>query len=125
MLDPRLANNDVSELAFVGVVDVPVNAMPLEGSISTFRELDLYKLQVAEQGTHEIETHGETNVMITLFGPNNPSREIGQDHDGGDNGQGPNAKLVAELEPATYFAEVRHQELFGTGAYQLSVKQAP
>jgi len=124
-LDPKLANNEVTELAFVGVVELPVNAPPTEGSINTFREKDLFKLQVVEQGRHEIETHGETNVMITLFGPNNPTREIGQDLDGGDNGQGPNAKLVGELEPATYFAEVRHQELFGTGAYQISVKQLP
>ncbi len=66
-----------------------------------------------------IETEGETNVTMGLFGPDDPRRPVAEDN---DSGREWNARIVEFLEPGTYHVKVWHHDPSGTGRYQISVK---
>ena len=100
--------------------EIPVAPPSTQGDLTEFRQMDLYQVVVEEQGEYKFETAGQTDVMMTLLGPNNKHTRIAQDLDSGD---GPNAKIVETLEPGTYFVEVRHQSIFGMGMYEVSVQK--
>lgn len=67
-----------------------------------------------------IGTTGATDVFMTLYGPDSPTKRIAQDD---DSGPGFNARIVKFLAPGTYFVQVRHySKQTGTGAYGVKVK---
>ncbi len=71
------------------------------------------------EGRHIIETGGETDVLMKLFGPDSQTRLIAEDDDGG---AGFNSRIVADLIPGQYFAQVRHyNKTSGTGSYSIRV----
>lgn len=92
---------------------------PTEGAIEVHEEEDLYRFQVGKAGVHEVETSGGTDVLLSLFGPDSPTRLVATDDDGG---VGLNARVVADLEPGTYYAQVRHYWPDGTGEYSISAR---
>ena len=100
--------------------NIPVAPPSTEGNLTEFRQKDLYQVVVEDQGVYKFETSGPTNVMMTLYGPNNRHTRIAQDL---DSGEGRNAKIVKSLESGKYFVEVRHQSIFGFGKYEVSVQQ--
>jgi hypothetical protein len=65
---------------------------------------------------------GSTDLIMSLFGPNSQTQQVGQNDDSGD---GSNAKITADLVPGTYFVQIRHYNTAGgTGAYSLRVSVA-
>ncbi len=74
-------------------------------SISTPGEQDLFDFEVLTPGKHVLDTNGSTDVMLSLFGPNNQTALVATDDDGGAGG---NARIVASLVAGTYVAQVRH-----------------
>lgn len=132
-MGPTHENDDLSDLdkAFIRsermypgreqpeerAVELPICAGQ-EAEISLAGEEDLYKFDVSKSGLHLIETSGSTDVVMTLFGPNNLTTLVGEDDDGG---AGTNARISAELEPGTYYARVRHYNPNSTGAYRILV----
>ena len=124
--DDNVSNNIASAITVIekkdgpGVTEIPVAPPSSKGNIQEFRQKDLYQITVETQGQYRIETAGQTDVMMTLYGPNNKHTVVEQDLDSGD---GPNAKIVTSLAPGTYFVEVRHQSIFGSGAYEVSVQR--
>lgn len=95
---------------------------PLSATIGTPGEEDLYQFVVETPGSYIIETEGASDVMLALFGPNNPTSLVGRDDDGG---QGSNARLRATLQPGTYFAAIRHYDRTKTGGYEIRVGAWP
>ncbi len=91
----------------------------MQGSIGTVNERDLYGFRVTAPGAYTIETAGNTDCVLRLFGPETPTILVAEDD---DSGPGANSRIVANLEPGTYFAEVRHYSPTGTGSYSISVK---
>lgn len=82
-------------------------------------EEDAFKFSVDSPGRHTIETGGETDVYMSLFGPDSETRKIAEDDDGG---VGRNSKIVADLSPGEYFVQVRHfSRSRGTGSYSIRV----
>jgi hypothetical protein len=82
-------------------------------------EEDLFKFQVEDDGRHTIETDGQTDVFMSLFGPDSQTRKIAEDDDGG---AGRNSKIVADLVPGEYFVQIRHfNRTSGTGRYSIRV----
>ena len=64
-----------------------------------------------------IETGGETDVMMRLFGPNSRTNVLAENDDGG---VGLNAKIVARLIPGEYLVQVRHyNRRNGVGDYTI------
>ena len=84
-------------------------------------EEDVFTFTVTKAGRHTIETGGQTDVVMKLFGPNNPTSLIAEDDDGG---VGRNSRIVADLSTGNYFVQVRHYNTTkGTGAYTISVSR--
>jgi hypothetical protein len=82
-------------------------------------EEDVFTFTVAKTGQHTIETGGQTDVVMKLFGPNSRTNLIAEDDDGG---QGRNSRIVRDLSVGTYYVQVRHYNTTnGTGAYTISV----
>ena len=68
-----------------------------------------------------IDTRGPTDVVMTLFGPNNPTALIAQDD---DSGYGSNARIAANLIEGRYFVQVRHyNRASGVGNYTVRVSR--
>jgi hypothetical protein len=98
-------------------VKLLVNAAATSASIGIPGEEDLYKFTVANAGIYVIETGGETDVVMKLFGPNSQTALLATDDDGGT---GFNARIAGNLEPGQYFAQIRHyNKANGTGAYTI------
>lgn len=102
-----------------GVQTLQVNGPAVQGTISAANERDMYTFTLTSAGACTIETAGSTDCFLTLFGPDNPAAFIAQDD---DSGPGTNSRLVLNLAPGAYFAQVRHYSPTGTGAYSISVK---
>lgn len=114
-----------SALAYprVGVVepvDLPViSSSGLSASIGQPGEEDMFKFTAAEADRYTIETDGQTDVIMKLFGPNSKTALIAEDDDGG---QGRNSKIVSDLVAGEYFVQVRHYNTSsGTGNYSIRV----
>jgi hypothetical protein len=105
----------------VQVVELGVNAAPTPAQIGVPGEEDLFKFTVTSSGRHTIETDGQTDVVMKLFGPNSQTSSIAEDDDGGI---GFNARIVANIIPGQYFVSIRHfNKAGGTGSYSIKVSQ--
>lgn len=100
--------------------ELQVNARSRLESIGEHGEEDLFRFKAAEQGRYRILTSGWTNVVMTLYGPNNDTNLIAMDDDSGFLW---NARIVADLDPGDYYVRVRHFRPQGRGYYRIRVKQ--
>ncbi|MFH1009034.1 MAG: peptidase [Candidatus Latescibacterota bacterium] len=100
-------------------VELKIGACPTRAEIGNHGEEDLFKFTVQEAGCHVIQTGGRTDVVMTLFGPDNQIKLIAEDDDSGRWG---NVRIGAKLGPGTYYALIRHHRPTGTGKYAISVK---
>lgn len=91
-------------------------------SIGQFGEEDLFQFTVAEGGTHIVDTRGNTDVVMKLFGPDSPTAVIAEDD---DSGVDTNALIRADLIPGRYHVQVRHYNRSGgVGSYTVKVRRA-
>jgi tyrosinase len=98
---------------------IQINGPAVQGSIGTVNERNLYGFSVTAPGAYTIETAGNTDCVLRLFGPESTTMLVAEDD---DSGPGANSRIVANLESGTYFAEVRHYSPTGTGSYSISVR---
>jgi hypothetical protein len=107
--------------AEVQVPELGVDASPASASIGAPGEEDVFQFQATSSGRHIVETGGQTDVVMKLFGPNSQTNLIDEDDDGG---VGLNSKIVTHLIPGKYFVQVRHYNRErGTGSYTVRVKR--
>ena len=101
-------------------VELPViNTAGVAADIGSPGEEDLFKFTVTQAGRHTIETGGQTDVVMKLFGPDSETALIAEDDDGG---VGRNSKIVTDLMPGNYFVQIRHyNSVSGTGQYNITV----
>jgi hypothetical protein len=101
-------------------VELPVQeTVGTEASIGHPGEEDLFAFSADRTDRYTIETGGQTDVVMKLFGPDSPTALIAEDDDGGT---GQNSKIVADLVPGRYFVQIRHyNKQGGTGAYSIWV----
>lgn len=91
------------------------------GEISAGGERDRYTFTVETAGRYSIQTSGNTDTFVSLFGPNNESRLIAEDDDSGP----ANLSLLTQnLAPGRYFVRVRLFSGSSTGPYGVSVRRA-
>jgi tyrosinase len=102
------------------IPEIEVNGPPVQGDIQAGNESDIYRFAATVTALYTIETVGNTDTFLTLFGPNSETALIAQDD---DSGPGANSSLTADLAAGIYFARVRHYSPTGTGAYSISVRR--
>lgn len=119
------------------VVQLEVDAPSIEGKIGEHGQIDTYtftldatsqapakgkasKADRPESGREfiRIETEGKTDVVVALFGPDDPTHFIKEDD---DSGAGLNARIITKLGPGNYTVRVRHFNKQRTGAYRIGV----
>ncbi len=97
--------------------ELPVYA-GTRASISSPGEQDTYRFVVAQAGDFVVETGGATDVFLSLYGPNTPTKLIAEND---DSGLGRNARIEVTLQPGTYFVHVRHYSAGSVGPYRIWV----
>lgn len=104
-----------------GMVELGVNATTgTSAAIGQPGEEDLFTFRVTRRGRHVIETGGQSDVVMKLFGPTSQTSLIAEDDDGG---VGRNARIATRLMPGQYFVQIRHFDTArGTGSYSISVR---
>jgi hypothetical protein len=102
------------------VLELPViDTAGVAADIGASGEEDLFKFTVIEAKRHTIETGGQTDVVMKLFGPDSQTTLIAEDDDGGE---GRNSRIVVDLLPGEYYVQIRHyNSRFGTGQYNIMV----
>ena len=103
-------------------VDLPViDTAGTEASIGQPGEEDMFKFTATTADRYTIETGGQTDVVIKLYGPGHTTDLIAEDDDGG---AGTNSRIVADLIPGEYFVQIRHYNTSGgTGDYAIKVSK--
>ncbi len=101
-----------------GIIELSeTQAEAVTATIGKPGEEDLFKFVVTEDGRRTIETSGQTDLVMKLFGPDSQTRLIAEDDDGG---QGLNSRIVADLMPGEYFVQIRHYNANqGVGEYTI------
>jgi hypothetical protein len=107
--DPKIVELEVQE------------TQPLQADIGKPGEEDLYKFKATTAGKYTIETGGETDLVMKLYGPDSQTLLIAEDD---DSGQGYNPKITADLVAGEYLIQVRHYNTAsGTGSYGIKVSK--
>jgi hypothetical protein len=92
-----------------------------QASIGKAGEEDLFRFTAAADGRHIIDTRGQTDVVMKLFGPNSETALVAEDD---DSGVDTNARIAADLIAGDYFVQVRHYNRDGgTGNYSILVRK--
>jgi len=101
-------------------VELPViDTAGTSADIGAPGEEDVFTFSVTTSGRHTIETGGQTDVVMKLFGPDSQTQLIAEDDDGG---AGTNARITANLVPGEYVVQIRHfNRSRGTGSYNIKV----
>jgi hypothetical protein len=96
-----------------------IGTSPTEGAIAQPGEKDNYRFTAKEAGEYTVETEGRSDLVMSLYGPDDEEKLIRQDD---DSGTGWNAKIVTDLTPGTYYVRIQHYDSeSGTGSYRIKV----
>ncbi len=87
------------------------------GELEEGGDRDYFRAEVAQAGTYSVETTGSTDTYGTGFDGNRSLLEWND-----DGGSGSNFKIEGDLEPGTYFVEVRGFSSSTTGTYEVVVR---
>ncbi len=100
------------------IPELTVNGDAVNGDIAAANESDVYIFTANFSGLYTIETEGNTDTYLSLYGPDVQTNLLGFND---DSGQDRNSQLVADLRPGIYYLRIRHYSATGTGTYSVSV----
>lgn len=92
----------------------------VKAAIGKHGEEDRFHFQAADGERYTIETHGRTDVVMALFGPDDPTHFVDFDD---DSGRRRNARIRRTLRGGRYQVRVRHYRSTGTGDYELELRE--
>lgn len=92
----------------------------IEARIGQPGEVDRFRFAVDNAGAFSMQTHGETDTVLYLAGPDDPQRLVDSNDDGG---KGRNARLRYRMPVGTYYMYVVHFSDTATGNYEISVSK--
>lgn len=96
-----------------------VGAAPLSASIRTAGEVDSYQFTIVNPAKYRIETTGNIDTVLELFGPNDANKLLVQQNTGG---WWLNARIERPLAAGNYSLRIRHFHVSKTGNYKITVK---
>lgn len=95
----------------------------LQASIGKAGEEDRFQFNIPSSGLrYSIETIGNTDVVMALFGPDDPTRLLDWDDDSGRNH---NARITRTFKKGNYTVRIRHYSKTKTGNYSVLLQAAP
>jgi hypothetical protein len=101
-------------------VELSVYEGALQTDIGQAGEEDRYKFTAKSEGIYTIETEGQTDLVMSLYGAD--GLLIAQDD---DSGVGRNPKITVPLNAGAYKVQVRHYNTTGgTGKYGIKVMKS-
>jgi hypothetical protein len=100
-------------------VELLIDEDPVRASIGKHGEEDTYAFVVEHEGVYRVQTGGWTDVVMSLYGPDDATKLIDSDD---DSGFLRNARIDEDLKPGTYTVMVRHYRPRKTGNYSISVR---
>ena len=95
-----------------------VGGPAIKGAIGEFGEVDEYVFTIERTGNYRVETTGRQDLIMGLYGPNNPALLLAADD---DTGVGLNPRIDRSLRPGKYVARVRHYSPTKTGDYAIAL----
>ena len=101
--------------------ELTIDAPAINAEIGAFGEVDKYSFVVTTAGNYRMETEGDLDLVMSLFGPNNETRFLDQDD---DSGRRLNARITRTLQPGLYHLKVRHHSERRKGVYKVGVYRA-
>ncbi|MCC6456592.1 MAG: peptidase [Caldilineaceae bacterium] len=99
-----------------------IDAPPTDAVIGEFGEVDTFSFTISRRATYRIETEGQTDVVMSLYGPDSATRPLAMDDDSGSDR---NARIVMDLRPGDYTLRVRHYSEQRTGGYRIGIHTVP
>jgi len=106
--------------SFSPAPEIVIDGPRIFGRIGVFGEIDVYTFAVQQTDTYRIETYGNLDTVLTLYGPDNDHLMLAKDD---DEGGAKNARIVAQLLPGGYKVRVHHFNKRGTGNYEIAVSR--
>lgn len=106
--------------ATISETPLAIDAQPTAASIGVAGERDTFGFTVKKAGDYRVETHGTTDVVMTVTGPDSINKLVGEDD---DSGVGRNARITTHLAPGKYQAVVHHFNASKTGKYSIAVSK--
>jgi len=107
---------------FLSVRDDPVKLTlekPFRATLSQMWEMDWYSFEIANPGNYYIESQGDIDVMIVLYGNNPPNGLIAKDD---NSGKDKDAILKQSLQKGVYNIAIRSSSN-SIGKYSIVVRQ--
>ncbi len=111
-------------VAVAGPTIVPAELAVLEldatpADLLVAGDIHQYRFTVRKDGRYVIETVGDTDLSMDLYGPDNLDIPMARDDDGGDKY---NPRIAADLKAGTYIVHIKHfNTSIGTGQYGIRV----
>lgn len=102
--------------------ELVIGADPVENEIGEHGEEDTFTFRVERAGSYVMETHGEADLVMALFGPDDRDIRIAGDD---DSGRDYNARISSVLREGDYWLRVWHSWPHATGRYGLTLRRAP
>jgi hypothetical protein len=99
--------------------EILIDAPAREGTIGERGEIDTYTINVFRPGRYVLETSGRTDLVMSLYGPEDDAIFIAEDD---DSGRRLNPRIVADLEWGRYTIRLRHFSTQRTGDYTIGVR---
>ena len=81
------------------------NGDAVVNEIGTHGEENRFTFTIITPGLYEVETRGDSDLVMALSGPDDPDRRVAQDD---DSGRDYNARIVETLDQGTYHLQVWH-----------------
>lgn len=97
---------------------IVVNGVSVNGNIGGAGEVDLYRFSVSTFSSHTIETSGNSDTLMTLYGPDDLTNQLAFNDDGGVD---LNSRIVLNLSPGEYHVRIALFNQNATGAYTLQI----
>jgi hypothetical protein len=101
--------------------ELTLDAPAISASIGQANEIDTYTFTIAKEAKYRLETEGQLDMVMNLFGPNDATKFVAQDD---DSGAQLNARIVTVLKPGSYTIRLRHFSNARTGDYKIGVYTA-
>ncbi len=105
--------------AVAHIPELIIDGPRIQGSIGARGEVDTYTFTIARTGAYRLETYGNLDTVMALYGPNTDQLMVAKDDDSGGR---KNARIGATLLPGRYNLRVHHFSARGVGAYEIALR---